>query len=182
VWGDWRDAYVHGTLVIWPPDDVRAVVNLLRERYDPASARICEAHITLTQPFVQAPDASAWGTIEHVFASVQPIDIRFGGFDTFLPYPCLYLAIDPNEPLRALHSELQQTGLFQPVPAHHERYVPHMTILEGSLDPDAVASLADELSEVAPVGSFTCHEVAFIVPDATFRFAVHRRFGLGRVL
>jgi 2'-5' RNA ligase len=180
MWGDWRDAYVHGTLVIWPPDDVRAVVNPLRERYDTASARICEAHITLTQPFVRAPDDSTWATVEQVAASVQPIEIRYGGLDTFLPYPCLYVAIEPNESLTALHEALQQTGLFQPVPAHHERYVPHMTILEGSMDVDDVARLADQLGQVAPAGSFTCDAVAYVVPDESFRFSVRRRFSLSR--
>ena len=43
MWGDCRDGFRHGTLVIWPPDDVRAVVNALRECHDPASAAICEA-------------------------------------------------------------------------------------------------------------------------------------------
>jgi 2'-5' RNA ligase len=177
---DWRDAYLHGTLVIWPPDDVRAVVNSLREHYDPASARICEAHITLTQPLFSAPDDRAFSVIEQITAVVQPFEIRYGGLDTFLPYPCLYLAIEPYEPLRALHDALQQTGLFQPVPAHHRRYVPHMTILEGSLDAESVARLADDLSAVAPAGSFACREVAYISPDESFRFAVRRWLRLGR--
>lgn len=180
MWGDWRDAYVHGTLVIWPPDDVRAVVNLLRERYDPTSARICEAHITLTQPLVSAPDNDAITVIEQITASITPIEILFGGVGTFLPYSCLYLIVEPDAPITALREALQRSSLFRAVPSHHERYVPHMTILEGNLPADTVAQLAYDLRDETPAGSFICDEVAYIVPDASFRFSVRRRFSLSR--
>jgi 2'-5' RNA ligase len=179
VWGDWRDSYVHGTLVIWPPDDVRAVVNPLREHYDPASAAICEAHVTLTQPFVHEPSEADLAAVADVVSRHQPLEIVYGPLDTFLPYPCLFLAITPVEPMSALHVALQSTGLFHPVPSHYQRFVPHMTILEGTHDPDGVTDLAEAMRDTAPSGSFACREIAYIVPDASFRFSVDRMFRIG---
>ena len=99
---------------------------------------------------------------------------------TFLPYPCLFLAIWPVGPLTALHDALQATGLFHPVPDHHERFVPHMTILEGTLGPQEIADLARELQETAPTGSFACREIALIVPDAAIRFSFMYQFRIGK--
>ncbi len=82
-------------------------------------------------------------------------------------------------PLTELHAALQATGLFQPIPSRRGRFVPHMTILEGTLSPDEITPLAEELRESAPSGMFACQEIAHIVPDASFRFSVARQFRFG---
>ncbi|MEX1158622.1 MAG: 2'-5' RNA ligase family protein, partial [Thermomicrobiales bacterium] len=102
---------------------MRAVVNPLREQYDPASAAACEAHITLTQPFVTEPTDADLVVIARVLERFEPIEVSYGPLDTFLPHPCVYLAIAPVAPLTALHEALQATGLFHPVPEHHQRFV-----------------------------------------------------------
>jgi 2'-5' RNA ligase len=173
------DALRHGLFVIWPPDEVREAVNRLRERHDPVSAAICDAHITLTQPFLRVPSERDWATIAAIVAGFQPIRLSYGGIGTFLPYPCVYVAVEPSEPLTALHRALQAGGLFHPVPAHHERYVPHMTVMEGALDPEGTARLAEELRGAAPAGSFVCREIAWIVPDERFHFSTARTLLLG---
>lgn len=89
MWGDWRDAYFFGTIVIWPPDDARAIVNSLRERYDTPSAAACEAHITLTQPFVRAPSDVDLTVLATVASRFVPMELIYGPLDTFLPNPCV---------------------------------------------------------------------------------------------
>ncbi len=51
-WEEWQKVYQYGTRVIWPPAEVREIVNHQREKYDPVSASFCGAHITLTQPLL----------------------------------------------------------------------------------------------------------------------------------
>ncbi|MGH9175786.1 MAG: 2'-5' RNA ligase family protein [Vicinamibacterales bacterium] len=179
MWGDWRDRYVHGMFIIWPPDDVRSPINALRERFDPDSAAICEAHITLTQPFVDSPSDDDWSTLKQIVAAYQPIDIVYGTVKTFLPYPCLYLEVEPVVAFTRLHEALQGCGLFHPAPSNHERCVPHLTILENTMTAEETARLASELQESAPSGTFVCREIAFIVPDDQFHFAVERTLPLG---
>lgn len=179
---DWRDKYRHGMLVIWPPDDVRSAINALRERYDPVSAAACEAHITLSQPLLHAPSDGDWSTLREIAVTFQPLDLSYGNVNTFLPYPCLYLEVGPVASLTRLHEALQGSGLFHPVPREHERYIPHLTILENSMAAEETARLARELQGVAPSGTFRCDEIAFIVPDAQFHFAVQRTLPLGAAI
>ncbi len=47
-WEEWQKVCQHGTMVIWPPAEVREIVSHQREKYDPVSASFCGAHITLT--------------------------------------------------------------------------------------------------------------------------------------
>ncbi len=67
-----------------------AVVNPLRERYDPVSDAICDAHITMTQPFVREPSDADLAVIADVASRHEPLEIVYGPLGTFLPYPCLY--------------------------------------------------------------------------------------------
>lgn len=174
------DAFVHGALVIWPPDEVRAEVDVLRHQYDPVSAARCEAHITVSQPFIHQPTDADITRLAGLLSALDAITVSYGAVDTFLPYPCLYLSVEPLDRLTALHEVVQGTGLFHPDPAHYERFVPHMTILEGSLSPEETARLAIDIQPTAPRGTFVCREVALVVPDEHFRFTVTQRFGLGR--
>jgi 2'-5' RNA ligase len=176
--GDWREAYRHGMFVIWPPDDVRAAVNVLRQRYDPRSAAICEAHITLTQPLLTTLDAGDWRRIAETVAAQPTFDIEFGPVNTFLPYPCVYLEIRPGCAVLELRAALHALGHFDLSLPHTDDFVPHMTIADASLAPDDIAALALELQDGAPRGQFPCTEVAYVAPDARFRFEVARRFSL----
>ena len=82
-WEDWQKNYQFGTLVIWPPDDVRDMVNQQRYIYDPRSANICETHITLTQPLIKPVTDSGQETIQNVASSFEPFNIRYGPLKSF---------------------------------------------------------------------------------------------------
>jgi hypothetical protein len=89
-WEDWQKAYRFGTLVIWPPDEVRELVNRHRERYDPVSQAICETHITLTEPLRRPLADEEWGLVAQVDGSSDAFQINYGPLSAFLPYPCIW--------------------------------------------------------------------------------------------
>lgn len=176
---DFQRTYAHGTLVIWPPDEVRQPVNRLRGRYDPASQAICDAHITLTQPFLNEPGEEDWRAIEGVLAPFGPFDLSYGPLRTFLPYPCVYLEIEPSETIMRLRSALHKTGLFNPsLPFSDESFIPHMSITDGAPDESQTRAIFAALSGNEPRGRFLCDRIAYIRPDAGFHFEVVREFPL----
>lgn len=178
---DFRGHYRFGTFVIWPPDDLRAQVNTLRQRYDPASQGICDAHITLTQPFLAEPSERDWVEIERVAAAHVPLTVNYGPLDTFLPYPCVYLDVQPDEPLRALQRALYDLGLFNlALPfSDPEQYVFHMSITDGYPDEAQTRQILDALRGSEPHGSFVASEIVYIRPDERFHFSEDRAFELG---
>ena len=175
---EFRRAYCHGALVIWPPDVLRATVNALRQRYDPASQAICDAHITLTQPFISEPDDAALAAIGDTVAHHLPIEIEYGPLGTFLPYPCVYLKIEPDDRLRALQRSLYDLDLFNlTLPfSDPDEYVFHMSITDGYPDERQTVQILDALRGSVPVGQFDATSAAWIKPDRDFHFETVKLF------
>ena len=94
-WEEWQKVYLHGTFVIWPPDDVREIINRQRYEYDPKSASICETHITLTQPLLKPLSKEDWNRIQEISSNIIPFEIQYGPLKSFLPYPCIWYEIQP---------------------------------------------------------------------------------------
>ena len=178
---DFKRLYRHGTLVIWPPDEVRAAVGALRQRYDPSSQAVCDAHITLTLPFLRDPTECDISCIGSIIASAPRLRLTYGPVATFLPYPCVYLATEPQEPLRALQRALYGLDLFNLSLPHSDpdEFVFHMSITDGYPDEQQTALIVDALSGSEPSGSFVVDSVAWIRPDANFNFQTDTRFELG---
>lgn len=173
-------AYQHGTLVIWPPDNVRRVVNSLRRHYDPASASLCAAHITLTWPFLAVPSSGDWQVIDQIASATEQLHIQYGPLGSFLPYPCVYLQIEPASTVRQLHTDLHATGLFDDSsPLTGENFVPHMSITDGYPDPVQTRLILDGLQGYEPAGVFCCQEISWIVPDTSSVFQIRRSIPLG---
>ena len=179
-WKEWQREYVHGTFVIWPPDGERARVNELRGRYDPVSQRVCDAHVTVTQPLRRAPSVDDWRRLAAVVAAVPAFRVDYGPLGTFLPYPCIWFAVQPVERVLSLRTTLHATGLFDLGSPHPERFLPHMTITEGMSGPPVDHALFEQLQATIEGGSFECTSLAHIVPDDDFRFAVAGRLPLRR--
>lgn len=176
---DFQRTYAHGTLVLWPPDAVRAPVNQLRQRYDPASQAICDAHITLPQPFITEPDQEDWRAVEAALANFGPFDLSYGPLRSFLPYPCIYLEIGPRETIMQLRSALHDTGLFNlSLPFSDASFIPHMSITDGYPDESQTRSIFTALSGSELRGHFLCDRIAYIRPDAGFHFEVARTLPL----
>ena len=179
-WLSWQKSYVHGALTIWPPDEVRDYVNRIRKRHDPESFRICEAHITLTQPFCHPPVDNVWDQLQRTVSSFSSFDINWGSLNTFLPYPCLYFEISPRQPLRELRHALHQTGLFNlSLPHSEDDFVPHMSITDGFPSVEKTQQLFDSLKDSVEHGTFRCQNVVYIKPDRRFHFRVVKTLNLG---
>ncbi len=167
---DWQKPYQFGTIVIWPPDEVRVVVNNQREENDPLSQSYCEAHITVTQPLLKNLSESEWNQVLSVVKDFRSFQIDFGPLNSFLPYPCILYEIEPRERILELRQALHQTGFFNLTLPHTEDFIPHMTITEGLSGPTVDENLLKQLQKESCQGSFVCQELAYIVPDQRFCF------------
>lgn len=181
-WPEWQKVYIHGTLVIWPPEQVGGVVNRLRHQYDPISQAFCEAHITLTQPFLRLPSRNEWDELCEVVSSFEPFGLNYGPLNTFLPYPCIWFEIHPSELVLAFRQSLHATGMFNLDLPHTDDFIPHMTITEGQSDIEVTEELFTKLRDEISGGSFICSDIAYIVPDDYFHFRVQRRLPLRKQL
>ena len=177
-WSDWMKDYAFGTFVIWPPDSVRAMVNRLRQQYDPVSQSTCETHITLTQPFALQPGSHQWDELSRIASGFDPFSIQYGPINSFLPYPCIWFEIHPSEQVLEIRRALHGTGLFNLDRPHTDDFIPHMTITEGqsgiAVTEELHARLRDEISG----GSFILSDLAYIAPDLRFHFEVRKRLPL----
>jgi 2'-5' RNA ligase len=178
-WKEWQKPYAPGTFVILPPDDVSRAVNRQREQYDPVSASYSPAHITVTQPLSNRPDQEDWEKIESAMKGFSSFKIDYGPLRSFLPYPCIWYQVQPVKKVLALRESLHSTGLFNLNQGLIENFIPHLTITEGQSGPEVTEALLEELQAVSAAGSFTCKDLAYIVPDPSFRFHTERLVPFG---
>jgi 2'-5' RNA ligase len=178
-WEEWQKVYQHGILVILPPDEVRGFVNQQREEYDPQSAAICDAHITLSQPLLQPLNESELINIKNIIKTFQPFEIHYGPLKSFLPYPCIWYEIQPTTRVLCIREALHKTGFFDLSQEHTDGFIPHMTVTEGLSGPDVNEELLTKLQERSPAGSFLCSQITLLRPDEDFSFQVHRHITLG---
>ena len=177
-WEDWQKLYRHGTLVIWPPDEIMNIINTQREFNDPLSASICEAHITVTQPLLNLLSDAEWDQVQDIVKYFPAFEIRYGPLKSFLPYPCIWYDVQPMDQVRDMRDALHQTGFFNLSLKHTDDFIPHMTITEGLSGPNVDENLFDILQKQSSPGSFVCQDVAYIVPDESFCFIVKSRISL----
>lgn len=168
---DWKKDYMQGVRLIWPNDSLRESVNTLRAKYDSESQKICDAHITLTQPFLNQPDDAAWKHIQSILTKYSPFDIEYGPIEIFGNSPVLKFDINPKEKILKLRNGLHETGLFNLSLPFTEGFIPHMTISEnGFKDITEAQKTADELNSEINTGNFTCTHIAYVQPDSNFHF------------
>lgn len=178
AWDSWQKPFQFGTIVIWPPEEIREIVNGQRARYDPVSQSICEAHITITQPVVRSLDDAEWNQIWKLLQEYEAFEIHFGPLNSFLPYPCIWYEVHPQAGILEIRTALHETGFFNLEIKHPENFTPHMTITEGLSGPNVDENLLDQLKAESSSGSFFCEDLAYIVPDEQFRFQVVKMFPL----
>lgn len=175
-WAEWQRAYVHGVILVWPPEDVRSRINPLRTIHDPVSQSACEAHISLTPPFRASPSEQDWQAIDRAIAQHPPMDITYGPVNSF-GLNVIYLEVHPFGALAALRNALLASGLF--AAPEHATFVPHMTITEGLSGIQITTELLDGLRTTVAGGTFRLRDLAYIRPDKNFHFAVKRTVVLG---
>ena len=178
---DWKLDFKHGMLLIWPQDGVRNMVNKLRSKYDPESQRTCEAHITLTQPFLEEPNDESWELIESVLRKAEPFDIHYGPIETFGDSPTLKFDIEPKDEILEIRNGLHDTGLFNLTLPFTEGFIPHMTISESGISTTEDArKVADELNSSINKEVFQCSSIVYTKPNDSFRFEVVKTLQLPR--
>ena len=177
---DWQADYQHGTFVVWPTGEIEGISNELRQTYDPESQAHCPAHITVTQPFLEAPSAESWRQIETIVSSFSTFPISVGPIEPFGASTTLKFDIEPKAPLRQLRRKLHETGLFNLTLPFTEGFIPHMTISEFGLDDRTVVEcLAATLNQEISSHVFSCRALAYIRPDSNFQFQEVRCIPLG---
>lgn len=72
-------AYQFGTLAFIPRNgDLRKTADQLRTEFDPESAQICSAHITVTQPFSFKPSDTDVLNIQNLLQEFSRFEIQVG--------------------------------------------------------------------------------------------------------
>jgi 2'-5' RNA ligase len=149
--------------------DVATIVNELRARYDPKSAAICDAHISLSEPLVGPLSDSQLNEMRVALATVTPFDLTYGPLTSIGSHPGVVFAIDPEDAFFSLRAVIQATSMFAGRPAPRSNRAPHMTVAE-FITRDETHELLNQLKDAIPGGTFLCDHVTFAVPDAAFHF------------
>ena len=174
-WSDWTRDYRYGALVIEPPEVLTAVLDPIREQFDPVSASRVGAHITVTPPFIGPPSSADEARVAAVVRGRPPIRLRLGRPTQFAGSSVVYLPVEDSGAVMRLREVLLATDLFRLDLPHTSDFVPHLTISEFGTTPAAA------LSAVIPAPgarAFQVRAIAWVVPDDEFRFAVRRAFPL----
>lgn len=179
AWEAWQHEYRYGLILILPPQPVMAAVDALRHRYDPKSAAICMAHISLSEPLPHPLTPELLAEVEILLATIAPFEIRYGPLRTFDPHPGVVYRVEPEDAFFALRTALHGTSLFRGSAFKRRDRLPHMTIAEFLPDMAESNRLMAELQGHVPVGTFLCDRLAYIVPDDRFCFRPVREFALG---
>ena len=179
---NWQRPYRFGMFVIWPQGKASTIGNKLRELHDPTSQRVCEAHITLSQPLLALPDHQAWQTIEAIAQDTPSFPVQVGPIEVFADSTVVKFAIEPQQTIVALRNRLHDTGLFNLSLPFTQGFIPHMTIGEfGLQDPQQAKTLARALNKTIEHTHFQCSAITYIRPDADFRYDAVRSVSLGFV-
>jgi len=165
----WQDEYRYGAFYLFPPADVASAVDQLRARYDPRSAAICGAHVSLSEPLTRPPSDEQLAEVREVLTTFAPFEITFGPVRSFDPHPGVVFAITPEDTFFALRSAVHSTSMFSRRATSRPRRTPHMTIAE-FISLEGTHDLVDQLSVTTPGGAFLCDHVVYAQPDASFHF------------
>jgi 2'-5' RNA ligase len=177
-WLEWQKAYRFGVLLVLPPSPVREEINVLRAKYDPRSHAAAEAHISLTVPFPKEPDDALWKELENVACGFAPLTIHYGPLVSFLPKPGVALHIEPQAKLNHLRRALESCEMFRGARERVHPFWAHMTIAEFVMIEDTEELLREIGGDRAPVGTFACDHLSYLLPDEDFRFIEHRTLAL----
>lgn len=179
-WEPWQHEYRHGAFYLFPPADVAAAVNGLRRRYDPASAAICDAHISLSEPLAGPLTDEQLDELRAALAHIAPFEITYGPLTSIGPYPGVVFAISPEDDFFALRQAVQATSIFAGRDLPRSKRVPHMTVAE-FITLDETRELVLQLADAVPGGIFLCDRVTYAVPDPSFNFEPVFEIPLGSI-
>lgn len=177
-WENWQRDYRLGVILILPPPDVSREIDLLRARHDPRSAAWCPAHVSLSDPLSSEMSPALAGEIRGVLSDVRPFRLHYDGLYASTRHAGVAYRITPREPIERLKDVLHGTSGFADAVHRRRDIAPHMTIAE-FISIEESLQLCARLQDTAPVGSFMCDRLAYMVPDGSFRFQRRLTFPLG---
>jgi 2'-5' RNA ligase len=178
AWEPWCEEYRYGALYLFPPSPLRSRVNTLRQRHDPRSQAICEAHISLTVPLPRPLSPTQAAEVAGVLRTIPSFEITWGPVHQYPGVPGVVLQIAPTARLQQLVRRVEACACFRGAAARRYPFSPHMTIAEFiTLEESEV--LLGQLAAERLEGRFWCTEVVYAVPDAAFQFTERLVWPLG---
>ena len=76
-WEPWQRDYRFGAFYLFPPDELRAVIDALRSEHDPRSAAMCSAHISVSDPLGRPLEADDIAELTDRLAEFEPFLVAF---------------------------------------------------------------------------------------------------------
>lgn len=179
-WEPWQEEYRHGAFYLFPPPEIALVVNELRQRYDPRSAAICDAHVSLSEPLPGSLSDKQLEELRAALSAVTPFLFTMSPVSQLGSHPGVVVGLSPKEPFFALRDVVHSTSIFAGRELTRARRPPHMTVAE-FISPEQARELLAEVDARRLEGSFHCDRVVYAVPDATFHFEPVLTLALGRL-
>jgi 2'-5' RNA ligase len=178
-WEPWQLDYRYGALYVFPPAGVIEKVDRLRERHDPVSHAICQAHVSITEPVPRAMTDDDLDQMRSALSSIEPFEVSYSRPYAPTPHPGVVYRIEPQATFQRLRAALHSLPLFDGLAPRRQGVPAHMTIAE-FLSVTESEALAQRLGGRAPQGSWSCRDVEYAVPDRGFTFRRVRVVPLGR--
>lgn len=169
-WEGWQRDYKWGAFYLFPPQPIMGKVNALRHQYDPTSANICNAHISLSDTLSGSLNADALDELQNAISVMAPFEIRYGSLRTYPPHPGVCYDIGPTDHFFKLREIIHNTSLFSESALTRQNIPPHMTIAEFGLTMEQSDHLCDQLKNSVEYGSWLCEGISLAVPNESFQF------------
>ena len=179
-WEPWQEEYRHGAFYLFPPPEIALVVNELRRRYDPRSAAICDAHVSLSEPLAGSLLDEQLEELRAALSSTAPFPLTLSPLTQMGSHPGVVLGLSPEEPFFALRDLVHFTSIFAGRELSRAQRSPHMPVAE-FISHDEAQDLLAEVSPWDVGGSFPCDHLVYAVPNATFHFEPVLTLALGRL-
>jgi len=168
-WENWWHDYKYGAFYIFPPEKIMKSVDQYREKFDPKSASICRAHISLSEPLNHPITLEEVESLTQDLKSIPKFEIIYGPIGTHPPYPGVTFAIYPKQNFSDLRTKLHSNKIFEGVKVKRSEITPHMTIAE-FITMERTNELMKELKGKVKGGKFYCNEIVLAVPNNNFYF------------
>jgi 2'-5' RNA ligase len=173
----------HTAVAIVPPEEVWEPIQVIRRRHDRQIGRWMP-HINLLYPFLPRGDfPTAVPGLAAACASVEPFAVTLGEFRSFRHAAgrcTLWLAPEPDEPLRNLQATLQAAfpdcDDLSRFPAG---FTPHLSVGQFRSRRDC-ESVREQLQASWESLTFTLNEVALLARGEATPFVLDRRIPLFR--
>jgi 2'-5' RNA ligase len=160
-------------------EQIKALKEEMKERYNAAHALKSPAHITLQMPFRRrkADEPHLINTLEEFALDQNKFMVSLSGFDCFSP-KVIYVKVIDHEPIIYIHAQLKQVltnkmGFKEKVVTQNVH--PHMTIATRDLSVEAFHKAWAEFAKRVFEASFLAKSIYLLKHNGRF-WEIHREF------